>query len=302
MIKILFGSERYKIDAVKEQMLQGVEEMNRLIADDFNSLSTFFSSMSLLGGKKGAVVNIDDLSFLDNKKVKDILASVPDEDALVIIAKSVDKRKKFVKELLTKDIVKECGRCENEAALGKIIRFEAKKQRKVFTPAAEAEFIQRTGYMVDESVSLYHIKNLILDLSEMSEGEIISDTMVKEMVPENIIFDAFSITSLIEKGDVGKIKKMAERLMQEKSASSIPCLSAMLYNFRTAYKLRMGFSAAEVNYFRDNALTKYDSAVLLKCINVCTETIGKIKSGEIADADAIMYCSLKITEVIKNAA
>lgn len=300
MIKILFGSERYKIDAVKEQMLQGVEDMNRLVTDDFNNLSSFFSSMSLLGGKKGAVVTIDELSVLDNKKIKEVMDSVPEEDSLVIIAKSADKRKKFVKELLTKDIVKECGRCSDDAALGKIIRFEAKKQGKTFTPAAEAELIQRSGYMVDESISLYHIKNIIADLSEMSEGNIISDTMVKEMVPENIIFDAFSITSLIEKGDVGKIKKMAERLGQEKSANSIPCLSAMLYNFRTAYKLRMGFSAAEINYFRNNALVKYDSADLLKCINVCTETISKIKAGEIADKDAIMYCSLKITEVISS--
>ena len=300
MLQVAYGLEAYKLDLLKETELKGLNEFSR---KSFQGLSkeilTFLETEQLMGGKKVAIIHVSDLSELDGPlfhTIHDNYGKVSNI-SILICGKTADKRKKFVKELLTKPFVKACGRCASEPELAKIIRYEAKANGCVFEPAAENHFITRTGYLVDESVSLYHIKNLILDLSELAENGTITEELVTAVVPENILYNAFSLTSLIESGKIREVKKQSEKI---KEGGAIQAISAMLYDFRTSYKIKLGFSKSEVGVFKDSPYLKYSSAQLLQCINTCTETVEKIKNGEIAEKDALMYASLEITRIIKK--
>ena len=178
-----------------------------------------------------------------------------DDVAVLFCAKSADKRRKFVKEIIKN--AKECGRCTSEPELAKIVRFEAKAKGYVFEPAAEKMFIERTGYLIDDSLNLYHIKNMILDLTELSENGIITEETVMENIPENILFNAFTLTSLIDQGKIGEVKKQADKM---KDGNAIPSISAMLYDFRTTYKIKLGMSKEEVGVFKDSPFLKYSTS------------------------------------------
>ena len=298
MIQVIYGCEAYKIDLMKEVALKDVDEFNR---GNFTGMSedilSFLNEQTLMGGKKVAIVTLADLAELDSPLFAEIKELCENgEDTVLFCAKSADKRKKFVKELLETPLVKKCGRCASEPELAKIVRFEAKAKGYVFEPAAEKMFIERTGYLIDDSLNLYHIKNMILDLTELSENGTITEETVLTNIPENILFNAFTLTALIDQGKIGEVKKQVAKI---KDGNSIPAISAMLYDFRTTYKIKLGMNKAEVGVFKESPFLKYSTSQLLKCINICTGTVEKIKKGEISEKDALMYACLEITGVIK---
>lgn len=297
MIQIYYGCEAYKMDLLKEVALKGVDEFNHQnFAGMSEDILTFLNEQSLIAGKKVAVVNLLDLSELEHSVYRSIAEEYAESDdvAVLFCAKSADKRRKFVKEIIKN--AKECGRCASEPELAKIVRFEAKAKGYVFEPAAEKMFIERTGYLIDDSLNLYHIKNMVLDLTELSENGIITEETVMENIPENILFNAFTLTSLIDQGKIGEVKKQADKM---KDGNAIPSISAMLYDFRTTYKIKLGMSKEEVGVFKDSPFLKYSTSQLLSCINICTGTVEKIKKGEISEKDALMYACLELTRVIK---
>ena len=298
MIQILYGCEAYKIDFIKENLLKDVNAFNKKYFYEISEeISSFLEEETLLGGRRVAVVTLTDLSELDSKLYTELAEKYKDSDNCIIFcSQSADKRKKFVKELLKGPFMKECNRCSNEAELAKIVRFEAKMNGCVFEAAAEKLFIDRTGYMIDESLNLYHIKNMILDLSELSENGVITENTVISHIPENILINAFSLTSLIDKGNLDEVKKQARKLSD---GNAIPAILAMLYDFRTTYKIKLGMNSKEVGVFKESPFLKYSEAQLLDCINICCNTIEKIKCGEIPEKDALMYACLEITKIIK---
>ena len=81
--------------------------------------------------------------------------------------------------------------------------------------------------------------------------------------------------------------------------SAISAISAMLYDLRTTYKIKLGMNSKEVGVFKESPFLKYSTAQLLDCINICCNTIEKIKCGEIPEKDALMYACLEITKIIK---
>ena len=119
------------------------------------------------------------------------------------------------------------------------------------------------------------------------------------MPHQNRRFDAdfLALKEVIESGKIGEVKKQSEKI---KEGGAIQAISAMLYDFRTSYKIKLGFSKSEVGVFKDSPYLKYSTAQLLQCINACTETVEKIKNGEIAEKDALMYVSLEITRILKK--
>ena len=297
MIQIYYGCEAYKMDLLKEVALKDVDEFNHQnFAGMSEDILTFLNEQSLIAGKKVAVVNLLDLSELEHSVYKSITEEYAETEDIAVLfcAKSADKRRKFVKEIIKN--AKECGRCASEPELAKIIRFEAKVKGYVFEPAAEKMFIERTGYLIDDSLNLYHIKNMVLDLTELSENGIITEETVMTNIPENILFNAFTLTALIEQGKIGEVKKQVAKI---KDGNTISAISAMLYDFRTTYKIKLGMNSKEVGVFKESPFLKYSEAQLLDCINICCKTIEKIKCGEIPEKDALMYACLEITKIIK---
>lgn len=298
MIQILYGCEAYKMDFIKENLLKDVNAFNKKYFYEISEeISSFLEEETLLGGRRVAVVTLTDLSELDSKLYTKLAEKYKDSDNCIIFcSQSADKRKKFVKELLKGPFMKECTRCRTEPELAKIIRYEAKKAGVTFEPAAERLFIERSGYLMDESINLYHIKNMILDLGESSGDGIITENAVINHIPENILINAFSLTNLIDKGKMDEVKKQAGKMSD---GSAISAISAMLYDFRTTYKIKLGMNSKEVGVFKESPFLKYSTAQLLDCINICCNTIEKIKCGEIPEKDALMYACLEITKIIK---
>lgn len=295
MILIAVGVEAYKADMLKAKEIEGLSPFDFQSFDSFDeSCLDFIQSSSFFGGKKVALLRIKKLDELDCKLFTDnqefLLNSV---NELFVYAESSDKRKKFVKSLESLKVIRDVNRCEDTNSLLRIIRYEVKKNGGLITPAAESIFIERVKYLEDESINLYHIKNMILDL--LDESENIDEDIVKRVVRENVIYNAFSIISLIRTGNLGDVKKQA--LLVSESGRQIECISAMLYDFRTAYKISLGFSKSEVNCRKSIDLS---SKELLLCMNVCTDTIDKIKSGNLKEDDAIMYCSLNLFKILKE--
>ena len=298
MIQILYGCEAYKIDFIKENLLKDVNAFNKKYFYEISEeISSFLEEETLLGGKRVAIVSLNDLADLDCKMFRKLEGRYESgEHCLLFCVKSADKRKKFVKELLKNPFVKECTRCSMEPELAKIIRYEAQKAVVTFEPAAERLFIERSGYLMDESLNLYHIKNMILDLAEASGDGIITENAVINHIPENILINAFSLTSLIDKGKLDEVKKQAGKMSD---GSAISAISAMLYDLRTTYKIKLGMNSKEVGVFKESPFLKYSVTQLLDCINICSKTIEKIKCGEIPEKDALMYACLEITKIIK---
>lgn len=168
---------------------------------------------------------------------------------LLILLEKLDKRKAKKYE------IEELNKYTSNAQVVKVINEELKG----ITPSALELLLKRINYVNDDSVNLYTVVNIARDLNDFTSS--VTDEDVINLVSESVISDAFSVLKLIEKKDLLSIRK-------QNLNNPMSVLGAMMWQLKKDSK--SDFS--EKN---------------LKRINIVNGIVNDIKSGKIAEKDAL---------------
>lgn len=242
MVKIITGTEPYRIDEEKRKFKEGINlEYDFLQTSSAEEALEFVTCIGFFG-ERLCILNIKDLGELGSKNFEN-------NNRLLIILEKLDKRK------AKKFEVEELNKYTSNSYVAKVINQELKG----ITPAALELLIKRINYVNDDSVNLYTVINTVRDLCDFTDS--VTEEDVLNVVSESVISDAFSVLKLIEKKDLLSIRK-------QNFDKPMSVLGAMMWQLKKDFK--SDFS--EKN---------------LKRINIVNGIVNDIKSGKIAEKDAL---------------
>lgn len=297
IIKIYTGVERLLIERMvskdkrmvdfPEYGYHSFEEMGTGVKDFFTSVG--FSNV------KVALVTLDKIDGLDNPIFKNFLLDQSENgDYLIVVVRSCDKRKSIYKDCDKRGLVTVCDKLTDKNLLMQFLLREILSYGGRITPGAMELFLERTRYLDDEAVTLYHLTGLLKDLVDYQTD--IDESAVSKIVPENILNNVFSLSKLLLHGDMESVFKQLPGL--QKDSGSIAVLSALLREFRIAQKVKDGFGKSEIG-LRYGSVTfeSLSDECVVFCIELITQTIANIKSGVLLEKEALTFAMVELFRI-----
>lgn len=296
VIKIYTGSERLLIERMilKDKRMVNMPEYGYRTFNCISSeIPTFFAS-ACFSNIKLALVTVEKIEALDNPIFKNLITgTIEDGDYLIIVANSCDKRKSIYKECEKRGLVTEYNKLTDKNILMQFLLREILSYGGRITPGAMELFIQRTGYLDDDSVTLYYLVSLLKDLVDYQRD--IDTEAVLKIVPENVLNNVFSLSKLLMDGDMESIFKQLPGL--QKSKDTIGILSTLLYAFRIAQKAR-NFSKLEIGLkYGGITFEHLSDDCLIQCIEQVTQTIADIKAGLLLEKEALSFTVIELFRI-----
>lgn len=278
MIRFISGAEPYLLDRRKKTFFKGVDisglDFTRTheMGDD---LVQFLTSYPLSGTIRAALVTVDDIECCNNECYQSLEECMPKEYLLLVIFRSGDARKGFYKALAKKGLIETYSK--QDVRLTELVKAQAAALGCSFEDSALSEFLRRENYAANDDMSVYTVLSDVKRLSLHGEATITMD-MVIQSVEDKVALTPFKIGSYIRGRDVTALIRQAELI---KKSEAIPVLSALLREYRIAYKAKF-FPLSDIGV--TGAPFKYLSKAQLSAnIQLVTTAIQKHKRGGICD-------------------
>lgn len=296
MIKILFGIEDYCLWYKKHQVIDPIQnpEFNLAEFDKFDEeVTDWCNTFPVLADRRACVINLQDLKALDTTVFMDYVKSPAAETDVVIIITKVDKRLKLFKTLEKAETVEveEHKKLNSVEGLQKMILIFLKNTGAQIKSDACEELIRRLNYFERDEVNLWTVKNAVQNLA-MSSKEI-DKALVETVIEDNEKENVFLLIDLLKKGNLAGIAKQ-ENLIMRAEGTTIGALSAMLREFRIAYKQKfLGAKPADMGV-KFVSLNAWDAEKVMNGLETITDTIFMIKSGRLKPDRAISLACEKM--------
>ena len=293
-ITLIFGEEDYCIWFKKHKIMSSIENL------DFNMQEfemfdkdtvAFCQTFPFMSDRRLCILQPKDLKDLDCKAFFDYIKAPCETTEVIILPQKVDKRSKVYKAIKADCTVEECVKLENEIKLKKMIAYFLKGTGVKIKEDASDELIRRLNYFKSPEVTLWTLKNTLHNLSQ--SADIIDTALVEELVEDNEKENVFLLVDCLKKGDLKTIRRQ-EKLILQAEGSTIGALSAMLREFRIAYKQKLFNASPKDLGVQFISLGKEDISYLYKGIDVLTSTITGIKNGTVSVNNALSLACIKL--------
>ncbi len=294
MIKVIFGAEDYCVWFKKHKIIDTIQNQEFNLKEfecfDEDTLE-WCRTFPMLSDRRAAVLCVPDLKILDTKLFKGYMAEPAEETDVVILPDKVDKKTKFYKSLLTDQIIEEHPKLKSVADLQKMILVFLKNTGAQIKQDACEELIRRLNYFERDEVNLWTVKNAVQNLAQSSLQ--IDKALVETVIEDNEKENVFLLIDLLKKGNLAGIAKQ-ENLIMRAQGSTHGALSAMLREFRIAYKQKfLGAKPADIGV-KFISLNSWDAEKVMNGLEILTDTIFMIKSGRLKADRAISYACEKM--------
>lgn len=230
MIYLIYGVETYKKDVKLKNL---TKDCSCLYTDELTSEHRSILESNSLFGKNVVVLTVDDLGA-DDRLLKFCNKPIDGND-LIILARIINKRTKLFETLSKNAMVIECKKLSEEKFVNYILA-AMKSLKCQITKAALDELAIRSGYFIDDKITLYKINIYLKQLSFRTETIDIHD--VEEVVPKYADEDARELFKFLLAKQDKDLMKLAFELM-EKKEQPIKLYGLMLRNLRIALKASM---------------------------------------------------------------
>ena len=282
MVIVYLGTEKYLIDKYMSFDTDGIE------LPDFNlktfhkydsSIMSTATSMPMMADKRVTILKVAELDTLPEDFIEFLIENSGNSAFdVIVVADKHNKAKKAYKSLNSAKLIKECSHLEDKEKVSRVILSEIKNHGAAITPDALDLFIQRTGYLEDKDMNLYMLVNILYNVIDYDEK--ITANNVEWLVDENIVGNIFSLGKLLVKKDMPALFKQIKEVSPK---NSIGVVSALLREFRVAYKLK-NYKDTGLKY---SSLGSLSNEQLVKGIEICTRSISSVKVGYLTDEELL---------------
>lgn len=140
------------------------------------------------------------LDEAEEKRLLQYLKNFPDSCLLIILAESVDKRKRLTKTITEVGSIYDFAELDERSLKG-FIEKKVKEAGKIIRPAAVNELISLSGYFHKETeYTLYHLDNDIKKAVAHADGEEILLADISATVAGNLDTNVFALMDALSKG------------------------------------------------------------------------------------------------------
>lgn len=288
-VLVLYGIEPYLINYYKKRLVSGISmpDINVLNTEVFEERTVdFLTSMPLLDDHRVVFYQVDSLKMASDNAQFNLYLENPIRDAvLVVLPSKVDKRAKVYKTLEKKDSVIFCDKASQDqinSVLFTIVRNSGCQVKE----EAYDRFLELENYESRDDISLYDLKNdweSLNALAQESNNSTIDIDLVESFVKKRVKSDVFGVVQMIIDRDVVAVNDQASIIDEP-----IGPLSALLREYRIAYKMKLGFTANEIGV-KYSSLRSFPREKLYKGINILVSTIRGIKDGSIPEKASFQY-------------
>lgn len=232
MIYIVQGDEPLFVDNKIAELTEGIDniDINRSVFEEFTDDVLVSARQLPLMSKKRVIIYTGEIK---KEHLKELMKYHANEvQSTVFILKSVKKNTKLYKE------VKKCNRVYEMSGtkpiVYKYIEKWAESKQFLISQDMLTYFIERTGYFLNKDITMYNVMSyldILVNIENTLSKENI-DLVVKKTSSDNI----FTLTDqIVKKDSVGALETF--RSLKEAKMSDFQIVGAILYNFRTAYKI-----------------------------------------------------------------
>ena len=269
-VYFLMGDESYYIDKLADEFSKNLltaeeQEFNQvtLYGKDITVDHIISEAKQFPFGSEKRLVLVKEAQHLKNIEILDSYLDNPQPSTVVVISykgKSVDKRKKFGKNLAKKCVV-----------------FESKKLYDNKIPAWILEYVKERGFSIDNSATAVLSEYLGADLSKITneldklmlvvkKEEQITTKLIEYHIGISKDYNVFELQNALGKKDVLKANRIINHFAANpKDHHIVPVLSAlfsyfqkiMIYHYLDDKSAKSAASALKVNPF---FITQYQTA------------------------------------------
>lgn len=287
-IIILQGSETF----LQEEYVKGLvsklsmPDLNYSCMDDLTDLVyEELCSAPVLDAIKVCFVRTP---ILKDSLLPGILERLPNSARLII---KYDK--KIKKQYMSDDI--ELVSVSKYTSVGDLRTFIESRFHKYgvkISPDSMNYLIERSGYLVNDDISLQNIDSYVRLLSSCSP---ISKASIDDYVPLSLSSNIFDLFQMM-RDDKSHVFEFISQLIESNNASAANMIGLILRQFRVSYKLKnysdqktaardLGISPYSIKYFP----TYLNRDELITCINLCEKASDRYRNGACSDSDALKF-------------
>lgn len=297
LVTVIFGAEPYLIDKKVEEL----GGMDREIIDSLSEeLVDSWSGPSLFGEKTGCF--IVELTTAQLTKQKHLINNVK-ALSVHLICKVTDGDPSSISN-------------ENQWSLMKFDRVNQSKLLKFIGSVAAASgssisqevaslLIDRTGYLVVDTVSLYDVLTAVRELSAVSpEGIQLAAIQDIDAPAETDVFFISKADARMRPDERKRLLFSLDALVERHGGMAL--LGNLARTFRLMYKVKLlgalndretasciGISEYALRYYR----TSRDVNTIKHCLDAITGGISQIKNGDLTEEEAV---HLAVTQILKS--
>ena len=294
MLKVFVGNEPYMVDYQIKKLSQEImfPDFNLLKADSLGeSVSEFLDTFPIMEEKRCAVVNVKNLKELESSFFTSLLKKEQcgkNGNIVLIVVDDYDKRTSLYKELVKGDFLITYDKTVLVNKVPACLVKRAASLNVSFADGVVEEMLKRCGYVENEECNLYTLFGYVNSMAPLAENGIVTMNVMTDIVPSYFQSDTFGLAKLICAKDLTALAIQA----QVQRGNEIPVLSALLREYRIAYKA-VYYSLKEIGVTYSPFL-KRDKEYLLYGLNLLTDTIAGIKGGTVMEATCLMGVFLKL--------
>lgn len=292
MVLILFGKEPWFFAKEKKKLIDSIEEpeLNVMLTGTFEQEEAFFAhTYPLVGNRRGIVVEVENLSSLNNSWFTNYLEDVAEFTDVLVIVKKVDQKTNFFKKILP--YCRECKKL-SESELKSFIQETV--QPYLFETKALYEFLEREDYLSGD-IDLIGVLHDLDSLKDAAKSNKISLECVKEVIRDRRVSNIFLLIKLLLNQNWGELSRQCSLISAD---AALPTIALLLYEFRISYKLNIG-TAQEIGA-KFYSLRNVNVKSLLAGIRICTTAMEDIKTGKLNANIALLLTCEKLLEELKR--
>ena len=281
MLRVLYGKEPYRIDKVIEESKKMIS-MQEINISYYENLSSEVQSLCftypLLDSSRLVIVSVDALT-------EEIMSykTIPEFTNLIILPKTVDKRKELYKKLEKEGFLEVYDKLTEKQLKIFILRFLKTNGGKI-TESAFCFLVERSGYLEEEQVDLYTIEIYLQQLL------LLSDTITKEgieqVIPLTCREEVYELSKMLMIGNMEQVISLSMEFL-ERGESPIALLSLLLRSFRLGYKVSLfDFSEQQevcskigISMYQIKGMKQYPKEIWNGAMDIIQEGMLGIKEG-----------------------
>lgn len=227
VVYVIFGPETYRRDIEVEKLTRecAITKVETFSADcqDVLESASFF-------GKNTVILKVKSLGA-DESILKYLKKHIPRDNDFIIMAETVNERTKLFSLLKKEAKLIECKKLMQKELVNYCLKAFKQYDCQITLSAMEA-LINRSGYLVDNEITLYKINIFIKQLAYHTCEIAISD--VELLIKKHSSEDSRRLLALLVSGQKEELMSLAAELLE--TENPIMIYGSILRNLRIAYK------------------------------------------------------------------
>lgn len=292
MVKVISGNEPYMVDYRTKQAVGKLEvpELNFHQFDSFDeSAVSFLAAAPLMDERRVALVRISHLKEIDNQYYHSF-ASSDSDNLLVVQARDYDARTTLFRNLKETGILELCNKSDYVGLLSQFILNKASQYGVSFEDNVVEAMLRRCSYLDNEEMTIYVIAGYVESMAAISKT--IDMPTMESVVPSYEKENRFALARMILDKNVKELRNQAVLLR----GSEIECLSALLREYRIAYKSKY-YSFKDIG-ITSAVLSRQDKDYLIRSITILTDVIRGIKKGTVCVSSCLQDTFLRLLQEV----